>query len=766
MLSRTLRYVHLLLAGFAVSFPGGLSGQSVKDRALILVIDGLRPDYITPELMPRLDALAESGVRGLRHHAVFPTVTRVNSPSIFTGRLPSGHGLLGNTVYVPAADPNGTLSAADLEDLRVIEQASEGRLLTAPSLAELLEEQELVFFAASSGSEGSGLLMNHRGAGAGLVHHAFALPSTLEPTVTSLLGPVPEMPEGSPGIPLVARAVDALLRIGVDRADADVVAAWLTEPDGTAHEYGVGSPETVEVLRQVDAEVGRLLDGLAERGVLEQTNILVTSDHGFSQRVGTESLEGLLVAAGLKASAGSTDVVVAGDAIHVREGGDERIEEIVRLLQSTDWIGPVFTHATEPGSDQGRVPGTLSFAAIGWEHPRSGDILTSGGWTDDPSPWGYAGTALAPGVAGHGTSSPWDIRAAFVAAGPKIKRGVDSEVPTGNIDLAPTAMHLVGSEVPAGFDGRVLTEILREGPPPSSVRVEAVPAVTEVVLTGVTYRLTAERLRVGETIYLHGTSVERIRPRSGMTVGGDLALVAHRGGIVPGYPENTLAAFRRSIQLGVGAIEIDLRGTRDGEIVVLHDETVDRTTDGTGELGQLTAAEVRRLDAGQGERVPTYEEVLQLVAASKVEVLLDIKQSPELDRKAVVKATARHAASGRVVVGARSVGDLHIFRRLDPNLRLLGFVPEVSDIDDFVDAGADAIRLWPEWIDEDSGLIDRVHELGVPVWVTAGEASLTDLQRFVEIGVEGILSDWPERLIAIYVPGSSAPSPTAATFDR
>ena len=78
--------------------------------------------------------------------------------------------------------------------------------------------------------------------------------------------------------------------------------------------------------------------------------------------------------------------------------------------------------------------------------------------------------------------------------------------------------------------------------------------------------------------------------------------VAHRGGIVPGYPENTLAAFRRSISIGVDAIEIDLRGTRDGDIVILHDETLDETTDGTGKVTDYTLDELKKLDAGGGER--------------------------------------------------------------------------------------------------------------------------------------------------------------------
>lgn len=442
---------------------------------------------------------------------MFPTVTRVNSPSIFSGRYPGGHGLLGNSVYMAEVDPDRVLSASDLENLRAIDRATGGKLLTAPSLGELLDEQGRVLFAASSGSTGSGALMNHRGAGAGLVHHEVTIPDTLDRVVRHLLGPVPDVPDGGPEIPLVARAVDAVLRIGVDRADADVLAAWLTEPDGTAHDHGIGSPEAEAVLRAVDAEIGRLLEGLSERGILERTNVLVTSDHGFSTQVGTQSLTALLVSAGLKTSPGSSDVVVADGSIHVREGGPERIARIVRLLQETPWVGPVFTRSATAGSVEGALPGTLSFGAVGWAHERSADILISADWTDDPNERGWAGTTLRPGVAGHGTSSPWDIRATLVAAGPAIRQGVVSEVPTGNIDLTPTALHLVGARVPGGFDGRVLTELLRGGPDPSSVRVVPAPLTTEVELAGLTYRLTVERSRVGSTVYFDGTRVERRR---------------------------------------------------------------------------------------------------------------------------------------------------------------------------------------------------------------------------------------------------------------
>jgi len=222
--------------------------------------------------------------------------------------------------------------------------------------------------------------------------------------------------------------------------------------------------------------------------------------------------------------------------------------------------------------------------------------------------------------------------------------------------------------------------------------------------------------------------------------------VAHRGGIVPGYPENTLMAYRQAISFGVHAIEIDLRGTKDGEVVIMHDETVDRTTDGTGKVSELTLAELRTLDAGNGERIPTYEEVLRLVAETGVTLLLDIKQSRVLDKVEVVRFTENHNAVLNVIVGARSLEDLRSFRGLNQNLRTLGFVPSAEDVEPFVDAGVDIIRLWPEWIYAEKDLVNWVHELGRPVWTTAGDAQRDELEDLIELGVNGILSDSPKLL--------------------
>jgi glycerophosphoryl diester phosphodiesterase len=225
--------------------------------------------------------------------------------------------------------------------------------------------------------------------------------------------------------------------------------------------------------------------------------------------------------------------------------------------------------------------------------------------------------------------------------------------------------------------------------------------------------------------------------------------IAHRGGIIAGFPENTLSAYRRAISLGVDVIEIDLRGTRDGEIVVIHDASLDRTTNGTGNVSEHTLAELKQLDAGNGERIPTYQEVLQLINGTRVKLLLDIKVSPVLDKRRVVRLTQQNKALLDVIVGVRSLEDLCEFRELNPNLRTLGFIGSIEEIKDFIQAGVDIIRLWPGWIKDNKDLVKQVQQLGKPVWVTAGDASRKELEELIQRGVNGILCDAPEILAKI-----------------
>jgi glycerophosphoryl diester phosphodiesterase len=240
------------------------------------------------------------------------------------------------------------------------------------------------------------------------------------------------------------------------------------------------------------------------------------------------------------------------------------------------------------------------------------------------------------------------------------------------------------------------------------------------------------------------TSVAAIQGPAGSVVN-----VAHRGGMAEGFPENTLSAFRRAISLGADAIELDLRGTKDDHVVVLHDETLDRTTNGTGRVTDHDLAELKTLDAGGGEQIPIYEEVLDLVSGTGVQLLLDIKVSPVLDRRRVVRETQEHRAVLNVIVGVRTLEDLGEFRALDPNLRVLAFVPEVEDVESFVAAGADIIRLWPRWIRKDPRLVSRVQGMGRAVWTTADDAPREELEELVASGVNGVLTDRPGVLARV-----------------
>lgn len=231
---------------------------------------------------------------------------------------------------------------------------------------------------------------------------------------------------------------------------------------------------------------------------------------------------------------------------------------------------------------------------------------------------------------------------------------------------------------------------------------------------------------------------------------GDLrpAIVAHRGGMDSGLPENTLPAFRRAAAAGVHAIELDLRATRDGEVVVLHDATVDRTTNGRGFVHALSSDALRRLEAGDGIPVPRLQDVLAEAATLDVEWLLDLKPAPRLDLEAVVEQVAAHHQLDRTIFGVRSLDDRNRLARAQPGLRLLAFARRPQQIDDFLAAGVEIVRLWPRWLDRDPELVERIHAAGAQVWVTAGDAPLDELRLLVARQVDGVLTDLPETAVA------------------
>ncbi len=463
-------WASLLILGAGCASQSQNAVSSLQNHStLLIVLDGLRPDYVTPELMPNLNALGRRGVVFNNHHSIFPTVTRVNAASIVTGDSPATHGLMGNAVFFPEVSSAKALSTGNAATLQKIESATGGRLLTAPTLGELLQQSGKKLLVVSSGSSGSAFLLNHKITGGGIINTDLILPESLRSRVEAVIGSVP--PETYPNQARNQWAVDAYLEFGLKEIHPELTILWITDPDHTQHQSGVGAPKTLEAIRQVDAEIDRIVQALAERGLKNKVNIAVTSDHGFSTHTGGPDLTTLLVANKLKESRDSDDVVVAEGAIYVKNHDEAKIGAIVELLQRTEGVGPIFTHLWRTTHPEGFVPGTLSFQAIRWNHDRAADILVSADWSDATNTFGYKGTTALSGVAGHGTSSPYDIHNTLIAAGPDFKSGVTNNVPTSNADLAPTICRLLGISPSPTMTGRILKEALRGGPRPESLKV-------------------------------------------------------------------------------------------------------------------------------------------------------------------------------------------------------------------------------------------------------------------------------------------------------
>jgi predicted AlkP superfamily pyrophosphatase or phosphodiesterase len=449
----------ILWALVAASLLAG-NAQPVSDRRhLLIVVDGLRPDYVTAAVMPNLTGLGKRGGVFNRHHAVFPTVTRVNASSISTGAYPEKHGLLGNSVFFPKVNAAAPLDTADRNNLLKI-AATEGRLLTAKTMGETLQEAGKKMLVVSSGSSGSAFLNNHTLSGGAIIHHQYVLPESLAEDV-KVLGTPPSV--DAPGDVLDRYAVDALLKIGIPRVDPTVTVLWLSGLDSTAHDKGIGAPATVEILKHVDAQIKRIEDELKASSLFDDYNIWVTSDHGFSTYTGGIDLDAIVKPFAGTLADGSPRIVTAGGAIYVRDNDDTAIRAIVASLQQTPGVGAIFTREEKPESLAGGIPGTLSFAAARWNHDRSAQILFSPDWTDAANDRGVRGTSRTNGVAGHGSSSPWDIHNTLIAAGPDLKRGATFEAPSGNVDFAPTFLKLLGLPVSESLQGRPLEEAFLGG---------------------------------------------------------------------------------------------------------------------------------------------------------------------------------------------------------------------------------------------------------------------------------------------------------------
>ncbi|MGW5676483.1 glycerophosphodiester phosphodiesterase [Streptomyces sp. NPDC003860] len=213
--------------------------------------------------------------------------------------------------------------------------------------------------------------------------------------------------------------------------------------------------------------------------------------------------------------------------------------------------------------------------------------------------------------------------------------------------------------------------------------------------------------------------------------------IGHRG-VMGVEPENTLRSFIRAERTGMDSIELDLHLSKDGALVVMHDADVDRTTDGSGPVAEKTLAELRGLDAGRGERVPVFEEVLEAVKAPLQAEIKDVAAA-----QALADVMLRHDLAGRVTVSSFHDDAVAEIAALVPGVRTVLIASRWGNdvVDRATAVGADWLALNIRRLTLET--TERAHEEGLRVigWVVNTQEQLK-LARALEL--DGVTTDFPE----------------------
>ncbi len=218
-------------------------------------------------------------------------------------------------------------------------------------------------------------------------------------------------------------------------------------------------------------------------------------------------------------------------------------------------------------------------------------------------------------------------------------------------------------------------------------------------------------------------------------------IYAHRGASAE-LPENSLPAFARAIERGAYGIELDVHLSRDGVPVIIHDETVDRTTRGTGAVADMDLAELALLDAGNGLRIPTLDDVLNVIG-DVVHVDIEVKAAVAAD--AVLEATSRRPAL-RFAVSSFNHDVLRHVRVKEADVELWPLTVGVTDeaLGAAAELGSPCLAIHEGFINDD--IVKYLHTRGLEAWVW----TVNDPDRAAELtrlGVSGICTDDPERLL-------------------
>jgi glycerophosphoryl diester phosphodiesterase len=246
-----------------------------------------------------------------------------------------------------------------------------------------------------------------------------------------------------------------------------------------------------------------------------------------------------------------------------------------------------------------------------------------------------------------------------------------------------------------------------------------------------------------------------------LRISSSLLIIAHRGASVE-FPENTLAAFAAAIEAGAQMCELDVQLTADGVAVVIHDETVDRTTDGRGAVAAMTLAEIRPLDAGRkfgaafaGARVPTLEEVL-ILAQGRCGLNVELKGAG-VERE-VCRLLRAHGAIADTIVSSFQWDALAAARKLEPALGLGVLADKGAGAMLEAAARLRAVSVNPRYDMVRPAMVEKAHGAGLKVLVWTID-KVARMRQMIAMGVDGIMTNYPARLAALLRAGSALYGP-------
>lgn len=446
---------------------------AAKGEHVVLVVwDGMRPDFIRAETTPVLHALATRGTFFANNHSVYITSTEVNGTAIATGCYPGRHGILANVEFRPDIHPLHPINTEHVQSCLRGDEVRGGKYVGVPTLAEIV--QRAGHRTAIAGTKPVALLHDRNPVrtgshGSAVIFAGKANPAEALAPVTAALGNFPAYPDAATLSPNTAQNVwtaraltEQLWRDGVPKFST----LWLSDPDFSQHLTVPGSPTALAAIADSDAALGTVVTALRAKGVLEKTNIFIVSDHGFSTVDWGVEFGSALKKAGFTTVRAYTKEPQPGEILTVTVGGSaafyipgrdpELVKKLVTFLQTTNYAGPIFTRTA--------LPGTFAMKAARIDSPDSADVLFSFHWQDRKSANGTPGLLAAEGprrpFGTHASLSRYDIHNTLVAAGPDIRAGFRDTLPTANVDVAPTILHLLGLPGADQMDGRILREAL------------------------------------------------------------------------------------------------------------------------------------------------------------------------------------------------------------------------------------------------------------------------------------------------------------------